>query len=56
MFPMGTELRIIEVHGLLSDHNSDQDKIDESLWEELRCRITMIAKEHRYESLMLDVL
>lgn len=53
---MGYETRQITVIGRISRHNSEQDRIDEDLLEELENRILMIIKEHRYTSLSLDIM
>jgi hypothetical protein len=52
---MGRERRRLVVVGSVSRHNSDQDVMDDFLWEELRGRIEAICAEHRYEPLDLDV-
>lgn len=45
----------MEVAGRVSRHNSDNDVLDDGLWEEFCHRVRMIAREHRYERLGLDV-
>lgn len=44
----------LEVVGRVSSHNSDQDRLDDSAWEEFCDRVQMIAREHRYADLGLD--
>lgn len=46
---MGRQWEEIKVAAHLSRHNSDQDEIDNALWEELQERISLIIMEHRYE-------
>lgn len=52
---MGWDRVSMEVHGHTSAHNSDQDAIDDALWDEFTHRVQAIAREHRYASLDLDV-
>lgn len=44
-----------EIYAHLSSHNSEQDGIDDDLWEEFSDRVKAIAAEHRYKSLGIDV-
>lgn len=53
---MGRNQVSIEVVGSVSSHNSRQDGFDASAWEEFVDRVRMIAGEHRYEDLFLDVI
>lgn len=46
----------MEIVGHVSSHNSDQDRKDEADWREFVERVEMIAREHRYEALNLDVI
>lgn len=52
---MAWDMVRMEVHGHTSAHNSDQDEVDDSLWEEFARRVEAIAAEHRYASLRLEV-
>ena len=52
---MGWGTVSLQVSGVVSNHNSQQDIDDEADWEDFVHRVTMIAKEHRYEKLRLDV-
>lgn len=45
----------MEAIGRVSSHNSDQDRIDDEAWDEFCDRVKAIAREHRYESLGIDV-
>lgn len=53
---MGTQQVKLEVYGSVSRHNSDKDRQHDSLWEELRHRVEMIVREHRYEEISPQVL
>lgn len=46
---MGRQWEDFTVSASLSRHNSDQDEIDNALWEELQVRIRLIIMEHRYD-------
>jgi hypothetical protein len=46
---MGRQWEDFKISASLSRHNSEQDIIDNSLWEELQERIKLIVMEHRYE-------
>lgn len=48
---MGRECVEFRVVATISKHNSEQDLIDDMLWEELQGRINAICMEHRYESI-----
>jgi hypothetical protein len=48
---MGRETREIKIVGSVSRHNSEDDLIDDSLFDELEHRIQMIVKERQYERL-----
>lgn len=52
---MGWDKVELRIMGRVSRHNSQQDKDDDSDWEELRHRIELIIREHRYDRLELDV-
>lgn len=49
---MGRQWVEFKVCAGLSRHNSEQDDIDNELWEELQERIRLIVKEHRYEPIL----
>jgi hypothetical protein len=51
---MGWDSVSWDVTGHVSRHNSDNDKRDDALWEELIHRFGMICREHRYEPLALS--
>lgn len=51
---MGTTQAKLEVYAYLSSHNSDQDRLDDSAWEEFCNRVEAIAREHRYDAIRLD--
>ena len=53
---MGWEQKTITVYTYVSRHNSDDDKRDDSLLDELRDRVQHIAMEHRYESIHPEVM
>jgi hypothetical protein len=46
---VGRELQELKVSASLSRHNSDDDHLDDSSWEELKDRIELICRERRYE-------
>lgn len=46
----------VKVSAAVSRHNSDQDRLDDSLWEELQHRIEMIVNEHQYQTITAMVL
>lgn len=48
---MGWDQREIRIIGHVSRHNSPKDVMDDSLFDELQHRITMIVKERQYETL-----
>jgi hypothetical protein len=48
---MGRDCVEFRVTATVSRHNSDRDREDDALWEELRERVRMICMEHRYESI-----
>lgn len=52
---MGREQVRMEVHALVSRHNSDQDRKDKADWDEFVDRVNAIAREHRYSALDLEV-
>ena len=45
----------LEVHGLVSESNAASEARDRSAWEEFCTRVALIAREHRYEGLNLQV-
>ena len=53
---MGWDTRSITITGHVSRHNSDQDDLDDSLFDELEHRIQMIVKERQYETLNVMIL
>jgi len=48
---MGRNQVELKVTAALSSHNSEQDEIDEALWEEIEERIKAIISESRYEDI-----
>lgn len=52
---MGRQWEDFKVCASLSRHNSEQDIIDDALWEEFQERVRLIAMEHRYEPINLLV-
>lgn len=50
---MGRSLEEYRILASLSSHNSEQDEIDEQLWEEVKRRIREIIEDPRYESINL---
>lgn len=52
---MGWNQAKVEINGRISNHNSDQDVKDQADFDEFVHRVKMIAAEHRYEALDLDV-
>jgi len=53
---MGWDQREIKIVGHVSRHNSDKDDLDDSLFDELEHRITMIVKEKQYNDLNLMII
>ena len=53
---MGKDCVEFRVAAMLSRHNSEQDRIDNALWEELQKRVQAICMEHRYASIAADVV
>lgn len=53
---MGWTLYEMRVSARLSSHNSPQDGMDESAWQEFQDRVEAIAREHRYADISLDVI
>lgn len=51
---MGREQASFTVYATVARHNSEQDRIDDDLWEELQRRVRAICREHRYESIQPD--
>jgi hypothetical protein len=52
---MGRDCVEFRVTAMLSRHNSEQDRIDDTRWEELQERVRAICMEHRYASIAADV-
>lgn len=52
---MGSTQVRMEITGYRSSNNSDQDRKDSADWEEFVERVKLIAREHRYADLNLDV-
>jgi hypothetical protein len=46
---MGWEGRALTITAALSNHNSEQDVIDEQLWEDLKRRIEALLSEEKYK-------
>ena len=53
---MGRDRVELTVYAYVSRHNSEQDKIDDAAWLEFIDRVKFIARDHRYESIDLDVM
>jgi hypothetical protein len=52
---MGREVRRLTISGTVSRHNSDEDTRDDADWEDLQHRVSMIARERRYENLEIVI-
>lgn len=52
---MGRQIVTFTVSGSVSRHNSERDEQDDADWLQLCERMAMIAKEHRYERVVMDV-
>lgn len=48
---MGRNCVEFKVIATVSRHNSERDREDDDLWEELQERVRAICMEHRYESI-----
>lgn len=53
---MGVDRRTLQIDGYVSRHNSDQDRLDDSQWQEFVDRVALIAREHRYDSLDINIV
>jgi hypothetical protein len=53
---VGRTCEEFKVSAMLSRHNSEQDRIDDALWEELQARVRAICQEHRYASIAADIV
>lgn len=48
---MGRDGVSFTIYASLSNHNSEQDVIDEALWDELCAKIQKIAAQKKYEGI-----
>lgn len=48
---MGYEVMTLEITGIVSRHNSAQDRADDWLWADLVERIRTIAEEPKYQEI-----
>jgi hypothetical protein len=48
---MGWDEQTLTISALVSRHNSERDRRDDHLWEELQGRIRTIVNEEKYESI-----
>ncbi len=48
---MGRETQSTTIRASVSRHNSEQDEIDDALWEEIRNRIDVLIREPRYRNM-----
>ena len=51
---MGWTLIECHCHASLSRHNSENDKIDNMLWDDFITRVRAIVAEAKYERILLD--
>lgn len=52
---MGRDSREAKIAASVSDHNSEQDDIDEKLWEELLEEIRAVVRQPKYEPIRPDL-
>lgn len=52
---MGFERTQLTVSATVSRHNSDADRRDDLLWEDLSRRVRELAADPRYDAIMPDV-
>lgn len=51
-----TQERHFELYATLNDETKEETDRDEADWDELRHRLEMIAREHRYEHLKIVII
>lgn len=52
---MGRDSRQATIAASVSDCNSEQDDIDEKLWEELLAEVRRIVRQPKYEPIRADL-
>lgn len=53
---MGREMVGIKVYATLSSHNSEQDDLDQALWDDLTSRIKAMCGEPKYDDIRPDTV
>lgn len=52
---LGWHGRSVSIYGRVSRHYSDQDEIDDKLWEDFKKRVMEIIEDKKYDSLFFEV-